>query len=737
MVPVTLVLRRSLGRIVLESLPLGIGLGLAILLLLAQLGCSSSGSSPPPPTGGDGPQMQVDFTPPASGHYDFGKLPWPNDLYRGSNGHIALGAIPDLGGSNYANALVDGLSDLDGFGVTTGMFVAFDRDLAPVTVNAQNAYIVTLSGSDRGTKIPAAYHYDADAHRLAALPAPGNVLLQKTTYAFVMTSDVKGADGHALSQPKALTDALAGQGPAAQVYAPLAKWASDQHVDVKTIAAATVFTTQSITADLEDARTIVWSGSAPRAHLVRSFPDGTSSLDQLLGVPVAALPGLDNAGATPSTAPYGIAHSHIGRVIYGTVDVTAFNSNDPGNGGKFLVDAQGHLQPKGTNTVPFTLVLPQTVTAQTPIVVFTHSIQSSRVQAFGVADTLAGAGFAVIAADLPFHGSRNPLGHDLRNNLTGEMTPDGVGDDNGLIVASMFFGIAGNGDLTSLHPALVRDNLRQAAIEQIALARLAAQGDWSEIKASDATLSSLGFDAQNIYSVAEGLGTFVAIEAASVEPTFRAQVLSVAGGGLVFPTLLNSPSYSPQFTPIVMNTLSLSASIDWTNFHPMYQPLVNLFQTVTDRGDPLAYAPYVIRQPLAGRSAANLLVSEAFRDEALPNHSSESLGAALGTPAVTMNGQAPNIRYVASGMMPSATAPLMRNMGNATAGFVQYNPSPGSLLLKQHGEHDYEPEFPPFVKLSAIEMLDNPIQRTQAQMLRFLTSIRETGTAIIIDPFQM
>src|SRR5215831_3677776 len=222
MVPVKVVLDRSLSRIALESLPLGIGLGLAILLLLAQFGCSSTGSNPPPGGGPNGPEMQADFTPPASGHYDFGKLPWPNDLYRGANGHIALGAIPDLNGSNYANALVDGLSDLDGFGVTTGIFVAFDKDLAPVTVKAQNAYLVALSGSDRGKSIPLAYHYDADTHRLAALPAPGNVLTQKTPYGFVVTTDVKGADGHAVSQPRALADALAGQGPAAQVYAPLA-----------------------------------------------------------------------------------------------------------------------------------------------------------------------------------------------------------------------------------------------------------------------------------------------------------------------------------------------------------------------------------------------------------------------------------------------------------------------------------------------------------------------------------
>src|SRR5262245_8421253 len=146
MVPVTFVVRRSLFRIALESLPLGIGLGLAILLLLAQLGCEGMSSTTPPGGGPkDGPQMQADFTPPSSGHYDFGKLPWPNDLYRGANGHIALGDIPELAGNNYMAALVDGLADLDGFGVTTGVFMTFDKDLAPVTLNAQNAYIVALS----------------------------------------------------------------------------------------------------------------------------------------------------------------------------------------------------------------------------------------------------------------------------------------------------------------------------------------------------------------------------------------------------------------------------------------------------------------------------------------------------------------------------------------------------------------------------------------------------------------
>ncbi|HJZ86962.1 MAG TPA: hypothetical protein VKN99_17440 [Polyangia bacterium] len=679
--------------------------------------------------------MAFDLTPQAGGRFALWQLPWPNDLYRDASGHLAVAAIPELQGSNYESALLDGLSDLDGFGVTTAAFLRFDQDLDATTVTASTTFLVQLDGDGRGTRVPLQFHFDSDSHTLAALPGPGFPLYEHTRYALVLTTDVHGAGGKAALRPSELGRALLGQGPAAATYAPLAQWLSEQHLSAGKIAGATVFTTQSVTSDLVQARAIVWSGAAPRAHLVRLLPDAQMTLDRLLGVPAAQRPGLDNPAATSTSTMIGIAHDAIGRVVYGSIDVPRFNSDTDGVGGKFQLDAQGHLVQKGTTTVPFTLVLPQNPSGQLPVVVFTHSIEVSRAQVFGIANTLAGAGFAVLAADLPFHGSRNPLGHDDQNNLTGAIGPDGVGDDAGLVVASMFFGITANGDLLGLHPALVRDNLRQAVAEQIALARLLAQGDWSEIRAADPMLSQLAFDGGNVYSVAEGLGSFVAQEAVTLEPTFRAAVLSIAGGGLLFPTLLNSPDFSPTFTPILFSELNLSATnIDWANFHPMYQPLTNLFQTVTDRADPLAYAPYAVQRPLASVGhAQNLLLTEALGDEAVPNHSTEPLARALGLESVPVGGRTPVLRFAPG--MASAPAPLTGNASGATAAFVQFDPSPGALLLKQRGVHEFQPDFPPFVKLQTPVMLDNPIERTHLLMLHFLTSTRDTGAATVIDPF--
>src|SRR5205814_3621995 len=145
------------------------------------------------------------------------------------------------------------------------------------------------------------------------------------------------------------------------------------------IAAATVFTTHSVTRRLVAMRAALEAAPPPAATVTMLFaktPQGNeASLDSLLGTPAQNLPGGDNAG--------GIAHDHIAFVVQGTFASPDYlNAGAPlsAAGGSatalgFFDETDGVPKPRGTATVPFTLVLPDVASfAEVPVVVFQHGL---------------------------------------------------------------------------------------------------------------------------------------------------------------------------------------------------------------------------------------------------------------------------------------------------------------------------------------------------------------------------
>src|SRR5262249_39850716 len=86
---------------------------------------------------------------------------------------------------------------------------------------------------------------------LAVGPRPGIVLQAKHEYAYVVLRSAKDATGAALGVAPALAAALAGgSDPVAKLYAVLPPALKAAGVDVAQVAAATVFTTGDVVADL-------------------------------------------------------------------------------------------------------------------------------------------------------------------------------------------------------------------------------------------------------------------------------------------------------------------------------------------------------------------------------------------------------------------------------------------------------------------------------------------------------
>ncbi|HLH29467.1 MAG TPA: hypothetical protein VKW77_11145, partial [Acidimicrobiales bacterium] len=394
---------------------------------------------------------------------------------------------------------------------------------------------------------------------------------------------------------------------------------------------AAVFTTESVSADLAAARAALYKEPAPAAapaYVFAAAPmagdDG--SLDDLMGKPAAAQPGLDNPG--------GVTHANLAFVVQGSFvapDFLAATQPVAGPTGAtasqlgHITDASGAPMIQGHATIPFTLALPAGLAslANVPLVIVGHGIGGDRTAVLAVADTFAQKGLATLGIDFPFHGLRNPSATDLVHNLgctnAGcRMGPDGFAEST-TTAFLLFTDIMGGKGVPPLDPDAIGSTWRQAALDLMATVRLAADGSFAALATKDPRLAGLSFAGDSLGYTGSSLASIIGTLMLSVEPRVKGAALSVGGGGIVFPLVTWSPEYRGQLEPLLENSIGIPASTD-----PVESDFGhNLFQFLLERGDPLASAPLVASRPV------HLLLAEAFHDETVPNAANEALAQAL------------------------------------------------------------------------------------------------------------
>src|SRR5688572_20771999 len=156
----------------------------------------------------------VSFQPAADGPTPFGDVPFPSDLYRDASGRV--GDIPAMERVVATpDAILRGLSALDGFGRSTGaMFFVdgpVDADSLPRSWEAAvdpaaSALIVDVDpGSPkRGARYPAFAKPLPTLGCVSVIPAPGVVLPPGVRHAVVLTSGARSAGGSPLVADLAL-----------------------------------------------------------------------------------------------------------------------------------------------------------------------------------------------------------------------------------------------------------------------------------------------------------------------------------------------------------------------------------------------------------------------------------------------------------------------------------------------------------------------------------------------------
>lgn len=654
----------------------------------------------------------------------FGAVPWPDDLYLDADGRVSVAGVPGpSSASGYLEQLGTAFGDLDGFGVSSPMYFAFDGPLDPDSLprdaNASLAKSAStfLLDADTGSpnafeRVPVEARLDSAQARLVLRPI--RPLVPGRRYAAVVTRRVRSVDGARVDGgPRfvALRDADVSlddpiEREARERYTPVLETLAAAGVGRDEVAALSVFHVQSVATDLEDLRALVRSEPLPKVEVTQVF--AASALDSVLGVasPTAI-------GFTPGD---GAPHDHVGWMAHGSFAVPGLLSAAAGLHGGFERNEAGEFRVKQASQTYFTLVLPlAAMDATLPVVVFQHGQGRERSDGLVVANALARAGYAVFMLDAPFHGLRVP-GADIRNRFTGASGPDGFGDLEGDFAGGRDL----DGDLTPLHPFYYRDAARQGVVELLTLVRLLGEATWAGVwKAAEPSLAHTAFATDRIAFVGVDLGAEMGMMLASVEPSVGALALGFAGG----PTLddwMRSPERAGLFDELVRRVGRDPARLDGADDDPRLWPALAAWQTLVDRADPIAHAATLRNVPV------NVLAWMARDDEVVHNRVSEALALALGAQMV---GASPRHE---SALRTATLAPGRTASGNFTVGddavtrvLYVFDPATHAALHAERGEARYaHPVERPFEKLSEPSAVKNPIAALLTQLVFYLESWR-------------
>lgn len=715
----------------------------ATLLVAAVSGCSGKPSVP------SAPSTVVEFKLPANGLPGYGDVPFPSDLYIGSDGHVTAD-LPGLSRlvTQHTQTFTQGLATLDGFARSAASELFTTGDVDPASLPADGAASVAAGSSVElvdvdpasaalGKRYPVRSAYLPSLHCISVLPQV--VLSPGVRYAAVVTTRVRDTDGHPLGADVDLRaierEAAADRKSAAdKLYGDaldrlVASRAVDKPGDV---AGLSVFTTSKMAGELVALRArlrdpkefpppqLLLDSASAAPYTVAIFGvAGSPDLDAWLGTPDKDAqgrewPGVDNAG--------GIAHDAIGAVASGAFVSPSFLGKD----GHFDHAADGSIKvADATAKVPVTLVVPKSAppAAGYPVVIFGHGLANDRGQMLAIADELARAGFAVIGIDDVGHGLRTGI-PDVKNNEKGSYQgPDGLPDHAGLPLA--FFG-----GLTDF--IAIRDNFRQTVVDEMNLVRLVENPalDLSPLApALGGTTPKL--DPGHIYYDGGSLGGMIGTITVAVEPDIRAAALQVPGGGFVQLIATNSDKMHVLVDTLASGTFGVQGDALMDEFHPA----VNLMAEITEPGDPLDYAPSVYGAPLPGakprKRRPSVLISYSIDDEVMANISTEALIRAFGMPLAQ-----PALRQIDS--VPDVTAPVSGNMQGATAAAVQYSPSTHALGTNRFDWRQYMPgdpqpdpanRWPEIPKKIQIEL---PIRELDEQVVHLFQSEMKGSAEIIV-----
>ncbi len=569
------------------------------------------------------------------------------------------------------------LNQLDGFNPQPRLSIPFDGAIDPSTVNTNTIFLVQLpAGFVFGQEVedPIFHGFKPniiginqvvwDPSSLTLFAESDQHLDQHANYLLVVTDGVHDAVGNPIAATRGFRNLDADESADAQVrrYRQALRRLIDNGtlhrivpgLEKKHIAAASLFTVESVTATLESIRDQVEAAAVPTV----SFDLGSNGEKTVFPVnTVTSLTWNGQVATAGSLVPIDLTKTSLAALqvfpgAIGTIAFGKFTATQWKNGNVFIpqVPTRSSVPAQGKEDLFFNLFIPSGPRPSSgwPVAIFGHGFTDSKQGApFAVASTLAHNGIASIAINVVGHGfgpaSTLTVGQGAASVTFPEggrgFDQNGDGQIDAAEGSATFFA----GPLSTVGS---RDALQETVADLMQLVR-AIQGG---IDADGDGLPDL--DANRIYYAGQSFGGIYGTIFLGIERDVRAGVPNVPGGPIIDIVRL-SPSFqllltqdlaarAPQLLnagkPIFFNDDSplrdLPSVINPFNLGgiPGAGPIAIAIQTVEDTsrwlgqaGDPVAWAPFIRKSPLPGEKAKSVIIQFARGDETVPNPTATAL----------------------------------------------------------------------------------------------------------------
>jgi hypothetical protein len=590
----------------------------------------------------DGVSVKFDLSDPAGSPFPsnrFTVIDWSQNTYRRVN-------LPKpnctVRPSDCAD--IEVINTLDGFSIQPRVTVPFTGPIDVNSVNSDTIFLLSLGdiqtyeGAGRKIGINQVL-WDPATNTLVF--EPDALLNQHTRYVLMVTDGVRDARGKPIKSDGFGDEFGFGRDRDTGDYrrelrdAMRARYAGRHKV-----VAASLFSTQSITADLHKImRAIKNNTPAPANFMIGSTNTGTVRAI----FPVSGLTAIQfnrQTGAAPAftqsflpTPALQAIRGAVGQIVYGRYFSPNYQTADkyiPATG-----TLSGQPQRQGINELTFQLFTPATPkpAGGWPVAIFGHGFTDSMYGApWAVASVFASRGIATLSINVVGHGG-GPLG-----TLT--VLPNGAAP---VVVNAGGRGIDqdGNGSIAdtegvnAAQPRTIigsRDGLRQTVVDLMQLVRQVEVG--MDID-GDGTAD---LNPQRIYYAGQSFGGIYGAMLLGIEPGIKAGVSNVPGGSIAevarlggfrpltgialasrVPSLINVNHPSGIQFKENMPLRDLPPVINDVPGAMAIAQLLDRNEWVQQSGNPVAYASFIRKHPLPGNAEKPVIVQFAKGDGTVPN----------------------------------------------------------------------------------------------------------------------
>jgi hypothetical protein len=638
----------------------------------------------------DGVTVKFDLSDPAGSPFPsnrFTVVDWSQNTYR----RVAL-PKPNCTVRPSDCADIDVINTLDGFSTQPRITVPFTGDIDVATVNSDTVFLLNLgdtqTSAGAGQKVGINQIVWDTATKTLAFESD-ELLNQHSRYVLAVTDGVRDTGGKKIKSGGFGEAFGVGQDrDTSQYRGELRDVIRVVRAGSHNVVAASLFTTQSITADLHKIMQQIKQTTPAPANFMVGNAGGTAVRAVF---PVSGVTGIQfnrQVGTAPTfvssflpTPALNVVPGAVGQIAYGK-----FTSPDYQTVARYIPATgtlNGQPQPQGSNEIVFQLFTPAgpKPAGGWPVAIFGHGFTDSMYGApWVVASVFASRGIATLAINVVGHGGGaqgnltvfRPAAAPVTINAGGR----GIDQDGNSAIDST------EGVNAAPPRAIIgsRDGLRQTVADLMQLVRQVQVGmDIDGDGAAD-------LNAQRIYYAGQSFGGIYGTIVLGIESDIKAGVPNVPGGSITDITRL-SPVFRPLAgialatrVPSLINVAHPSGIVFDENIPLRNQPPVinnipgataiaqflDRNEWVQQAGDPAAYAAFIRKHPLSGNAAKPVIVQFARGDVTVPNPTSIAIVRA-GDLADRTTFYRNDLAFAANPAVPKNPHTFLTNVASAAA----------------------------------------------------------------------